>query len=95
VSARSTTIHIGTDAISSAASPDATFCWAMVTSPFPHAGSSRPARAVVPNCGQVIRNALRPANAATSSASNDPPTRNRTPLAKSGGRSAMMKRLAR
>ena len=63
VSARKSTIHSGTAAISSAASPDDTPCWATTTMPLPHAGSRRPESAVVPNCAGVHRNAAPPGDA--------------------------------
>ena len=95
VTARSSTMYSGTEAISSAASPDATCCWASATSPLPQAGSSSPDSAVVASWARVIRNARRPAPATTIRASSVPPIRNRTPPISSGGTVAMISRLAR
>jgi hypothetical protein len=63
-SARSTTIHNGVHAISSATSPESTRCSATLTRPFPPASSSMPDTAAVATWVRVARSADRPRRAA-------------------------------
>src|SRR3954451_17828471 len=95
MSLRSTITYSGMDAMSSAASPDATCCSATTTSPLPHAASSTPTSAAVPNCGHVIRNPPGPEKISTATHNRNPDGTNRAPADRNGAIVSTLNRMAR
>lgn len=95
VAVRSTTSHIGTAAMSSAARPDGTSVSASTTRPLPPRISSRPTMTAEPTWARVARSAAGPYRQATRPSSSRPAAMKRAPAERNGGMVRTTTRMAR